>query len=283
MDNFFERFTSDPWGVGAVLDPPSDPQAAAGWSFLGSAPPTTGQFDTLFQFLDLKDKWLYAQMASVIEAAGLTPDAGQLDHLLTAIKGVAGPRAEIFTSSGSFVVPDHVTRLKVTVVGGGGGGQASGTSSFTGGCGGAGGAAIRWIDGLVPGTTIPVTVGTAGTGGTGSGTSSAAGAGGTTSFGAYCSATGGGGANQLGGGVGGGGGGEGVGGDINLRGGYGSNGSTSTVAYQGMGGASILGGGVRHSSDGSGTAAYGAGGGGIYGSSSAQGIAGGAGIVIVEY
>ena len=103
--------------------------------------------------------------------------------------GLPGPRAEVFTSSGTFTVPAGVTACKVTVVGGGGGsGCASGSGSCTGG-GHGGGTAIKWITGLTPGATVAVTVGAGGAGGATSGTNGSAG--GTSSFGSYCSATGG--------------------------------------------------------------------------------------------
>jgi hypothetical protein len=105
-----------------------------------------------------------------------------------------GGRGQVFTSSGTFTVPDGVTAVKVTVCGGGGGGGAGYTTSATGvsgvgGGGGGGGFAIDFVTGLTPGGTVTVTVGAAGA----AGSAGSGGAGGTSSFGAYVSATGGGG------------------------------------------------------------------------------------------
>ncbi len=189
-----------------------------------------------------------------------------------------------FTSSGNFTVPVGVTRLKVTVIGGGGAG-GSNTIAPSGG-GGAGGSSLAILTALIPGTVIPVTVGTGGTSSSGS----TGGSGGTSSFGTYVSATGG-----LGG-VGGttygpmagGAGGSGVGGTVNNIGSYGTDcvlsgarggdgggpgngrgttGAIAAFAGQGYGGGG--GGGGSNSTGGAGTGALGGN--------------GASGIVIVEY
>jgi len=98
-----------------------------------------------------------------------------------------GVRAQLFTSTGTFTVPAGITAIKVTVVGGGGGGATVTSGGYVGGGGGGGGAAITFITGLTPGATITATVGAAG---------AASSAGGTSSFGAYASATGGSGGTQ---------------------------------------------------------------------------------------
>jgi hypothetical protein len=104
-----------------------------------------------------------------------------------------GQRSQVFTSSGTFTVPTGVTAVRVTIAGAGGGGSRTNTCGCNGGyqsaSGGVGGAAISWITGLTPGGTVAVTVGTGGnSANTGAGGGNT---GGTTSFGAYCSATGG--------------------------------------------------------------------------------------------
>lgn len=158
--------------------------------------------------------------------------------------GLPGPRAEIFTSSGTFTVPSGVTAVKVTVVGGGGGsGGVSGYGSATSG-GGGGGTAIKWITGLTSGATETVTVGAGGTAGASS--AGSGGDGGTSSFGTHCSATGGQGSSgegnlnaannniELGG--------SGTGGDLNINGGHGSRPADSSNygwAYPGGGGAPL--------------------------------------------
>ena len=126
-----------------------------------------------------------------------------------------GFNSQIFTSSGTFTVPTGVTAVKVTVAGGGGGGgSATLNSSFQYGIsGGGGGVAIEWLTGLTPGATVAVTVGAGG---------GVATAGGTSSFGAFCSATGGSGGSSnvtTSGGVSGAGGGSGSGGNLNYSGG----------------------------------------------------------------
>lgn len=152
----------------------------------------------------------------------------------------SGNFAQVFTSSGTFTVPTGVSAVKVTVIGGGGGG-AGGNQVCCGG-GGGGGVAVRWVTGLTPGGTVAVTVGAAGTGGVGGagGTGTAGAAGGTSSFGTYASATGGAGspAGVLGAGNLGGAGGSGSNGDINITGG---SGGKSPVAFSGGGGGGSLG------------------------------------------
>lgn len=122
----------------------------------------------------------------------------------------------IFTNNGFFVVPAGITRVRVTVIGGGG--RAGENAQYSGAGGGGGGTAIKTITGLTPGTSINVIVGAGSTiGGQG-------GSGGTSSFGAFCSATGG--TNGYGDagsyapipGFGG----AGIGGDLNITGGTGS-------------------------------------------------------------
>lgn len=179
---------------------------------------------------------------------------------------------EVFTSSGTFTVPAGVTKIKVTVIGGGGGGN---TNWYYAG-GGGGGAAIKIISGLTPGSTVSVTVGAGGAQNTD---------GGTSSFGAYCSATGGKkgttSTNQSGaeGGIG-------TGGDLNIRGG-GTGGGYNGInqATPSPGGSSILGGGGFSSGSSAGVnggngGAYGGGGGGT---GTANAGSGAAGVVIVEY
>lgn len=199
--------------------------------------------------------------------------------------------AQVFTSSGTFTVPANVTRIKVTVVGGGGGGSSNGNVQGRNG-GGAGGTAIKWISGLTPGQQISVTVGLGGAGVN----ASTAGAGGTSSFGAYCSATGGNGGTAADPSSGYGyavPGGVGSGGDINLYGGRGGGTSPMSQDVGGYGGATIFGGagsgggggggaysGASFNSDGS---APGAGGGGTARLNASQGGNGANGIVIVEY
>jgi len=212
-----------------------------------------------------------------------------------------GARGQVFTSSGTFTVPTGITAAKVTVIGGGGsGGDVTGTGSAAGG-GGGGGVAIEFVTGLTPGGTVTVTVG---------------GVAGTSSFGAFCSATGGATAASVsaGGAAGAAGaGGAGSGGDINISGGAGSAGNITGTNGAGSGGGSsglsaaitaiaidnstavsfpglgYLGGvgGIGTPSGGNGTAAtgFGNGGGGAYADTATDrtGGAGSGGIVVVEF
>jgi hypothetical protein len=95
---------------------------------------------------------------------------------------------QVFETSGSFVVPAGVTQVKVTAMGGGGG--AGYHATLPGGGGAQGGMATDIVGGLVPGQVIAVTVGAGGTSPAGVGNGAG---GGTSSFGAYLSASGGGG------------------------------------------------------------------------------------------
>jgi hypothetical protein len=140
---------------------------------------------------------------------------------------LTGVRGQVFTSSGTFTVPTGVTSVKVTVVGGGGnGGAATATTGRSatrnaGGGGGGGGTAVEYITGLTPGGTVSVTVG---------------GIASTSSFGAFCSATGGAtvGTNVKTGGAGG----AGSGGNFNYTGSAGAIGVVGAARYGGIGGAS---------------------------------------------
>ena len=184
---------------------------------------------------------------------------------------------QVFTSSGTFTVPAGITKVKVTVVGGGGNGAVGqftyGQGSIGGG-GGGGGAAIEVISGLTAGGTVSITVG---------------GAGGTSSFGTFCSATGGSNGTSASPAAtafsSGGSGGLGSGGNLNIRGDVGQTGCfSSSSGVGGAGGGPILGGGGRGGGsfeNGTNGGAYGGGGGGCPNSYTAG--TGAAGVVIVEY
>lgn len=80
---------------------------------------------------------------------------------------------QIFISSGNYTVPAGVTRLKVSVQGGGGGGAQwfdpmGGDSTLYGGWGGEGGCAVAYIP-VLPGQIYAVVVGASGAAGTDSG------------------------------------------------------------------------------------------------------------------
>lgn len=198
-------------------------------------------------------------LAPTGDGSGLTGIAGGFSNL------------QVFTSPGTWTNPGNVTKVKVTVTGGGGRG---GFGTAKAGGGGGGGTAIEVIP-FPSGTNVPVTVG--------------GGNGGTSSFGPYCSATG--------GSIGsttptrsvGGAGGVGSGGQLNIRGSGGGNAlvtGPNAEAGGGDGGNSYFGGGglgggnIVATNGGS----YGGGGGGR-GNISAPTASGNgaAGVVVVEY
>ena len=208
---------------------------------------------------------------------------------------------QVFTGSGTWTNPGSITKVKVTVAGAGGGGGGSGPGNGSGGGGGGGGTAIEVV--TIPTSPVPVTVGGAGAAG---GPQAAGGTGGTSSFGAYCSATGGTGGPGNYFGVPnsnyGGDGGSGSGGNLNLQGGHGSPAlppypSGSYLMFRGMGGSSHLAGNSRSGGSmnaGPGNAGatygsnvngknYGGGGGGATSNGDTPGGAGAPGVVIVEW
>lgn len=138
---------------------------------------------------------------------------------------------QVWTSNGTWSRPSGVKSIRVQVVGAGGGGSGFAES------GGAGGMAEEVID-VTNTSSVTVTVGNPGGGTNYSG---CGGGGNTSSFGSYCSASGGYGANcrqQHAGGIGG----NGSGGNLNVYGG-GGNGHGSYHSYGNhTAGASYMGG-----------------------------------------
>jgi hypothetical protein len=193
----------------------------------------------------------------------------------------------VYTGPATWSKPANLKAVKVTVIGGGGGG--GGTVSPTtpgrrqGGGGGGGGAAIRRLAAPeIPGP-VSVTIGAGGASRT---------AGGTSSFGAFASATGGaaGSSQPSTSTATGGAGGTGSSGDLNIQGGNGGDCAVDSVpisAYSSaniviqrtaIGGATMLGfGGPAPAVAGR---IYGGGGGG--GAFNVNGAAGAAGVVVVE-
>lgn len=192
--------------------------------------------------------------------------------------------AQTYATPGTYtlVVPAGVTRVFAQVWGGGGG-AGSGTVAGASGSGAGGGGYSEKLCTVSPGDSIPVTVGGAGTGSSGAFNGTA---GGSSSFGSFNSATGGGfGSYSAGGGqatVGGAG--VGSGGDLNETG---QTGGTGSVPLAGTGQGGGGGGAFCTSSTGASFATGGQGaspgGGGGGGANSNNGGAGGNGLVIVRW
>lgn len=179
------------------------------------------------------------------------------------------PMIQVFTVSGTFTAP-QTGKYKVTVVGGGGSGaNCSGSTHATGG--GGGGCAIKVVS-LTKSQNTTVTIGAGGAGQASGGNNGNVG--GTSSFGAFCSATGGAGGNFVNNDIAYGAiGGIGSNGDINLRGGQ------SAFCNRPIGGVSLSNGGESFVSGSYDSTSYGTGSQGSGGASNA----GASGIVIVEW
>ena len=201
---------------------------------------------------------------------------------------------QVFSTSGShtWTKPTGINKVKVTVTGGGGGGGGGSPNFNAKGGGGGGGTAIEVID-VSSVSSVSVTVGAGGQGGSasGGGTGGDGVGGGASSFGSYCSATGGyGGTDQIDPRVRTPG--TATGGDINILGGDGDifEGGNSQADEGGSthGGASFWGGGGAGDSGegvdvGASGQAYGSGGGGGQHTTSNGASAGGAGAVGIVY
>jgi hypothetical protein len=84
MASWWNRF-GQKWASGGAVNDPTDAQANAGWAFIGQAPPTVEQFNSLQQWDDSKDNWLYGQIGNVVIDAGLTNVETDLMLLLKAL------------------------------------------------------------------------------------------------------------------------------------------------------------------------------------------------------
>ncbi len=198
-----------------------------------------------------------------------------------------GFNQQAFTSSGTFTIPNAITKVKATVVAAGGaGGGSDGTHIGTGG--GSGGSGIGYLTGLTPGNTITVTVGVGGTGvnaATGNAGGNSSISSGTQTIATITANGGSGGFFGASASIpiqGGNGGAVGSGGTFNDAGQQGYSSNQNTVS--GAGAASILGGGGAATSGATGAAGLSPGSGGA-GSTSNTGTggAGANGLVIFEW
>lgn len=187
---------------------------------------------------------------------------------------------QYFTTSGTFIVPSFIYKLKISAWGGGGGGmQIDGSGAASGGGGGSFGQTIMTV---TPGQVIPYSIGAGGAGGTGGASSPGANGGATTIL-----------ALTAGGGLGAttvlvpGKGGTATGFTRAIVGGTGNgNGSGAAAGASRNGGASPNGGSGGGDSntpaDRGGIVPGGGGAGGMNGTSS-TGSTGGSGAILVEY
>lgn len=209
----------DSSGAVAVLPAPAAVGSTVGyWS---NGDPVGG-----IQATQLDQDWFNSvqeELVGIVVAAGLTPDKTNRAQVLTALRTLFGGNMRVFASFGTttWTVPAGVTKVRARVWGAGGGGGVFG-GGFPSGGGGGGGYA-EGVYTVTPGASIAVTVGLGGV---------ANAAGGSSSFGTYCSATGGQpGTNGTGAGVGlGGNGGIGTGGALNV---IGSGGGAGIVLTSG--------------------------------------------------
>jgi len=177
------------WAQDGTVEALTDTQWKAGWSFIGATPPSVEQFNKWGQIADEKSNYLYGQISSIFTAMGSVPAAGTATTLRDALRGRLIAR-RVFTGTQVYTPTVGTTSVDVLVVGGGGGGGGSQSTVAATAASGAGGGGAGWarrrITAAFSGVTI--TVGAAGIGGI---TTNPGTAGGTSSFGALLSATGG--------------------------------------------------------------------------------------------
>src|SRR4029079_1799755 len=112
MPSWFDRFVQE-WASSGLTDDPTYAQADAGWAYIGQAPPTVEQFNSMFQWSDDKDNWLYGQIANCIIGADMVPSDNDLTQLWQAINSLQ--RTKLTTNTAFYV--DAVNGNDVTGTG----------------------------------------------------------------------------------------------------------------------------------------------------------------------
>jgi len=96
-----------------------------------------------------------------VDAQGRVTSVSNVAWTSTDITASPIPTINVLTSgSGTWTIPSGVTKVKVTVVGGGGN-SSGGLYGYAVSGGAGGGTAIKWLSGLTPGKTLDYTVGAA--------------------------------------------------------------------------------------------------------------------------
>jgi len=113
MPSWWDRFGQE-WASQGLTDDPTFAQGDAGWAFIGQAPPTVEQFNSMFQWNDDKDNWLYGQVANCIIGSGEVPSSSDLMQLWNAIKSLQRRK---LTAATAFYV-DAINGNDVTGTGG---------------------------------------------------------------------------------------------------------------------------------------------------------------------
>lgn len=272
----------------AVAFKPAPPASPGPPGFFTGGNPLAGQEATVPGY-----EWfntVQEEIARFVELSGLTLTPGDDEQLWRAANERFSPRWQIYEAgSHTWVKPTGVRRVLVSVWGAGGGGGGSAGSNAAGTGAGGGGFSRGEVD-VSAVVSVPITVGVFG--GRGGTAPTNGGAGGSSSFGAFVSASGGSG-GFAGNGIFASGlvaGGDGFGGELKVKGGNGGFGQPYSGAVgAGIGGHAPFGGPQPSPNVGlSGVGADGAdgnfpGGGGNGGANGGRGGNGASGLVIVEW
>jgi len=135
--------------------------------------PQTGELPTALnaEFFDSVQE----EIASIIEAAGITLSSASNNQLLAAVKGLVGPgrllNVQVFTANGTVTKTAGAKKWKIRVLGGGGGSSAApatGTGQVSVSNGGGAGAYAEGVYDVTSISSAAITIGAGGPGGTSS-------------------------------------------------------------------------------------------------------------------